>query len=40
MQQAVLRSFATVGAPPGQAELDQAAEPFAVLAAKVRQRPS
>ncbi|MEV7025957.1 alkylmercury lyase family protein [Kitasatospora sp. NPDC093558] len=35
VQQAVLRSFATTGAPPGQAELDRAAEPFAVPADRV-----
>ncbi|SOE06621.1 alkylmercury lyase family protein [Streptomyces sp. Ag109_G2-15] len=35
VQQAVLRSFATTGAPPGQAELEAAAEPFAVPAARV-----
>ncbi|GAA2690588.1 alkylmercury lyase family protein [Streptomyces lunalinharesii] len=35
VQQAVLRSFATTGAPPGAADLDAAAEPFAVPAARV-----
>ncbi|MFE1885252.1 hypothetical protein [Streptomyces diastatochromogenes] len=35
VQQAVLRSFATTGTPPGQAELEAATEPFAVPAARV-----
>lgn len=35
VQQAVLRSFATTGAPPEQAELETAAAPFAVPAARV-----
>ncbi|MFE7358241.1 alkylmercury lyase family protein [Streptomyces sp. NPDC057543] len=35
VQQAVLRSFATTGAPPEQAELEAAAEPFAVPATRV-----
>ncbi|MEU1404822.1 alkylmercury lyase family protein [Streptomyces sp. NPDC005728] len=35
VQQAVLRSFATTGAPPEQAELEAAADPFAVPAARV-----
>ncbi|EST18308.1 alkylmercury lyase family protein [Streptomyces roseochromogenus] len=35
VQQAVLRSFATTGAPPAAAELESAAEPFGVRAAQV-----
>ncbi|MER7185476.1 alkylmercury lyase family protein [Streptomyces hyaluromycini] len=35
VQQAVLRSFATTGAPPGDAELESVAEPFGVPAVRV-----
>ncbi|WP_435229515.1 organomercurial lyase [Streptomyces sp. Tue6028] len=35
VQQAVLRSFATTGAPPEQPALEEAADPFAVPAARV-----